>query len=42
MKISQWKRDYELQKPIAYTSIWLGKRESDFCIEMFGAQKAKS
>ena len=25
----QMKRDIELQKPIAYTSIWLGKRESD-------------
>ena len=26
----QMKRDNELQKPVAYTSIWLGKRESDF------------
>ena len=25
----QMKRDTELQKPIAYASIWLGKRESD-------------
>ena len=23
------KRDNELQKPVAHTSIWLGKRESD-------------
>ena len=26
----QMKRDNELQKPVAHTSIWLGKRESDF------------
>ena len=38
---SKWKRDYELQKPVAHTSIWLGKRESDSCIEMYGAQIAK-
>ena len=25
----QLKRDIELQKPVAHTSIWLGKRESD-------------
>ena len=25
----QMKRDIELQKPVAYTNIWLGKRESD-------------
>ena len=25
----QMKRDNELQKPVAHTSIWLGKRESD-------------
>ena len=31
------KRDNELQKPIAHTSIWLGERENDFCIEMYGA-----
>ena len=31
----------KLQKSIAHTSIWLGKRESDFCIEMYGAQKDK-
>ena len=35
------KRDNELQKPVAYTNIWLRKRESDSCIEMYGAQKAK-
>ena len=35
------KRDNELQKPIVHTSIWLGKMESDSCIEMYGAQKAK-
>ena len=34
------KRDNELQKPVAHTSIWLGKRESDFCFEMYGAKKA--
>ena len=27
--ILQMKRDNELQKPVAHTSIWLGKRESD-------------
>ena len=27
------KRDIELQKPIAHTSIWLGKRENDFYIK---------
>ena len=35
------KRDNELQKPVAHISIWLEKRESDFCIKMYGAQKAK-
>ena len=35
------KRDNELQKPVAHTSIWLEKRKSDFCIKMYGAQKAK-
>ena len=35
------KRDNELQKPVAHTSIWLGKKESDFCIEMYGAKKAE-
>ena len=33
------KRDNELQKPVAHTSIWLGKRESDFYIKMYGAKK---
>ena len=36
------KRNNELQKPITHTSIWLGKKESDFCFEMYGAQKAKN
>ena len=35
------KRDIELQKSVAHTSISLGKRESNFYIEMQGAQKAK-
>ena len=35
------KRDIELQKPVAHTSIWLGKKESDFCFEMYGAQKGQ-
>ena len=35
------KRDNELQKPVAHTTIWQGKREIDFCIEMYHAQKAK-
>ena len=35
------KKDIELQKPVAYTSIWLEKRESDFYIKMYGAQKSK-
>ena len=35
------KRDNELQKPITHTSIGLGKRENDFCIEIYGAKKAK-
>ena len=35
------KRDNELQKLVTHTSIWLGKRESNSCIEMYGAQKAK-
>ena len=35
------KIDNELQKPVAHTSIWLGKRESDSCIEMYDAQEAK-
>ena len=28
-------------KAVSHTSIWLGKRESDILIEMYGAQKAK-
>lgn len=36
----QMKRDIELQKPVAHTSIWLGKRESDQN-KMYDAQKAK-
>ena len=36
------KRDIELQKPVAHTSIWLGKRENDFYIKMKGAQKPKA
>ena len=35
------KRDIKLQKPVTHTSIWLGKMESDFVFEMYGAQKAK-
>ena len=37
----QIKRDIELQKPIAHTSIRLGKRESDKKIKCVIAQKAK-
>ena len=40
-KSKKKKRDNELQKPVAHTSIWLGNRKNDFCIEMYGAQKAK-
>ena len=35
------KRDIELQKPVAYTSIWLGKMESDQKLKVYDAQKAK-
>ena len=35
------KRDIELQKPIAHTSIRLGKRESDQKIKCMILQKAK-
>ena len=35
------KRDIELQKPVAHTSIWLGKMESDLKIKKYDAQKAK-
>ena len=35
------KRDIELQKPVAHTSIWLGKRESDQNLKWMFIQKAK-
>ena len=35
------KRDFELQKPVAHTSIRLGKRESDQKIKYMIIQKAK-
>ena len=35
------KRDIELQKPVAHTSIWLGKRESDQKLKCMILQKAK-
>jgi len=35
------KRDIELQKPVAHTSIWLGKRESDQKLKCMIVQKAK-
>ena len=35
------KRDIELQKPIAHTSIWLGKKESDQKLKCMILQKAK-
>ena len=35
------KRDIELQKPVAHTSIWLGKRENDQKIKCMIVQKAK-
>ena len=35
------KRDIELQKPVAYTNIWLGKRESDQKTKGMILQKAK-
>ena len=31
----QMKRDNELQKPVAHTSIWLGKRESDLKLNVW-------
>ena len=37
----QMKRDIELQKPLAHTSIWLGKRESDQRLKWMFIQKAK-
>ena len=36
------KRDIELQKPVAHSSIWLGKRVSDFILKKMFIQKAKS
>ena len=35
------KRDIELQKPVAHTSIWLGKRESGQKLKLYDAQRAK-
>ena len=35
------KRDVELQKPVAHSSIWLGKRESDQKLKWMFIQKAK-
>ena len=35
------KRDVELQKSVAHTSIWLGKRESDQKLKCMIVQKAK-
>ena len=35
------KRDIELQKPVAYTSIRLGKRKSDQKLKLMFIQKAK-
>ena len=36
------KRDIKLQKPVAHTSIRLGKRESDQKLKRMFIQKAKS
>ena len=38
----QMKRDIELQKPIAYTSIWLGKRESNLKKKSMMPKKPKA
>ena len=35
------KRNIELQKPVAHTSIWLGKRESDQKLKWMIIEKAK-
>ena len=35
------KRDIELQKPVAHTSIWLGKRESDQNIKSIWCPKSQ-
>ena len=37
----QLKRDIELQKSVAHTSIWLGKGESNQKLKLYDAQKAK-
>ena len=37
----QMKRDIELQKPVAHSSIWLGKRVSDLILKWMFIQKAK-
>ena len=37
----QMKRDIELQKFVAHTSIWLGKRENDQKLKWKFIQKAK-
>ena len=36
------KRDVELQKSVAHSSIWLGKRVSDLILKRMFIQKAKS
>ena len=36
------KRDNELQKPIAHTTIWLGKRENDLKIKSMMPKKPKA
>ena len=36
------KRDIELQKSVAHSSIWLGKRVSDLILKWIFIQKAKS
>ena len=35
------KREIELQKPVAHSSIWLGKRVSDLILKWMFIQKAK-
>ena len=35
------KRDIELQKPVAHSSIWLGKRVSDLILKKMFIQKTK-
>ena len=35
------KRDNELQKPVAHTSIWLGKRESDQKLKIVWCPKSQ-